>query len=170
MFMLEFLQAKWRWRRAVFAGVLVSLSMVLVLGCGDSESQIPVYPVRGSVSVAGRAVGGVHLQFHPVNSEHQIFPRAVTDQDGKFELSTYAENDGIPAGDYVVTASWKQLEPTEDAESHPDELTSAEELLDAVFTDPERSGLSVTVVAGRNDLTPFVIGLATKKHRRRKRD
>ena len=169
MLMLESDQARLRLRRPPIVGGLVVLSFALSLGCGDSESRTPVYPVRGTVSVAGRAVAGVHLQFHPVNAEHQIFPRAVTDANGAFELSTYGVNDGVPPGDYVVTASWKQMDGSGDAESHPDEMTSAEGLLDAAFTDPERAELRITVVAGENDLAPFTVGIANKKSGKGKR-
>lgn len=137
-------------------------------GC-VGEARVDVHPVQGSVNVMGKPTGGVALQFHPANAAHQIFPRAVTAADGTFHLSTYEPNDGIPEGDYVVTASWRLVDSTDDMEMHPDELSLAEESLDAAVTDPETSPLRVTIVSGSNSLPPFEINLASTDKNRPKR-
>ena len=146
--------------------------MMSVAGCGGEE-RVSVYPVQGSVTVSGKPASGVALQFHPKSNQHQIFPRTVTAEDGSFRMTTYKRNDGIPAGDYVVTASWRQVDTSEEMETHPDELSLADELLDETVTDPATTPLRVTVTDGPNVLPPFEITEAEantgKKKRKRKR-
>ena len=142
------------------------------IGCGG-EARLVVHPVQGSVTVMGKPTGGVALQFHPVGSDVRVFPRTVTAEDGSFQLSTYQPNDGVPEGDYLVTASWRQVDASADMEMHPDEVSLVEERLATVVTDPATTPLKVTVSAGRNVLPPFEINMAEKgggkrkgKHRR----
>lgn len=150
----------------------VVLAVVFATGCGNSEPRVDVFPVSGSVIVAGQPSAGVKLQFHPSDATNQIFPRATTDESGAFQLGTYEPTDGVPPGDYVVTASWKQFDAGgEDVELHPDELSDVEEKLDLAVTDPATSPLKVTIVAGDNALEPFSISLApadTGKKRKRR--
>jgi|GEM_PF-405632 len=146
------------------------LATVCFAGCGSSEERVDVHPVRGSVLVGGPPTAGVKLQFHPTDATDQIFPRATTDALGEFQLSTYKPEDGIPAGEYVVTASWKQIDAGgEDIEMHPDEMADAEEKLDVAVTDPVTTPLKVTVAENENQLEPFNIAVAKNDTGKRKR-
>lgn len=143
---------------------------VCTLGCGNSEERVDVYPVRGSVLVGGKPTAGVQLRFHPADATDQIFPRAATDDSGSFQLGTYESQDGIPAGEYAVTASWKQIDAGgEDIEMHPDEMADAEEKLDVAVTDPMTTPLKVTIGESDNQLEPFNIAMAVNDTGKRKR-
>src|SRR5205809_954396 len=50
------------------------------------------------------------------------FPRANVGADGKFEVGTYGDNDGAPAGDYIVLVSWIAPNPQNEEASGPDRL------------------------------------------------
>jgi hypothetical protein len=97
---------------AVFASLLlVSLSS----GCAKSpppiKGKLPLFPVEGKLVMNGEPMANATILFHPVRkmpdgAAHQR-PRAVAGSDGSFKVSTYANDDGAPAGEYKVTISWK---------------------------------------------------------------
>lgn len=140
-------------------------------GCGAGEERIEVHPVSGSVVVGGAPAVGVKVVFHPeIEAASQfVFPRTKSDQHGKFVLSTYEPGDGVPAGQYVVTASWKSSDSSNSDEVHPDELSSGDEKLDVLFTDPDRSPLHALVEEGDNQLAPFELKLASKRRRKKRK-
>ncbi|MFM1802470.1 MAG: hypothetical protein RJA81_1822 [Planctomycetota bacterium] len=87
---------------------------VSLTGCGDKEFRHTVYPASGKVTQNGKPVSNAMITFHPVDptiiripegkSGVEIAkPTTTTDENGRFQLSTYLGNDGAPAGDYKVT-------------------------------------------------------------------
>jgi hypothetical protein len=80
----------------------------------------------------------------------QGFPRVTTDKDGAFALTTYATDDGIPAGDYVVTMQWTPPLPGERERDAPDKFGGR-------YADPQKSNWKVTIKEGANDLPPFSV-------------
>lgn len=92
---------------------------LLACSCGGRE---PVYPVRGKVlDAGGRPAVGALVVFHPVAAGAA---RAVAraDADGNFALTTYAEGDGAPAGEYVVTIEWPAARKSPFEPEGPDRL------------------------------------------------
>ncbi len=79
------------------------LAVVAGAGCGGRSDKVPLYPVEGSVRVAGQPASGARLMFHPEDGLATPVPFAVTGPDGQFQVTTYSLGDGAPAGDYVVT-------------------------------------------------------------------
>src|SRR6266508_6086541 len=77
-------------------------------GCGSPDPHKPVFPVRGSVLVAGKPPVKALVVFHPLNEPDSKVPRPTGEvaADGAFSLSTYATGDGAPAGEYAVTVLW----------------------------------------------------------------
>lgn len=72
-----------------------------VWGCGGgSEGQVPVYPVSGTVKMAGNPVANAVVTFSPEADQPVAMGR--TDSSGKFSLTTYDANDGAALGDYKV--------------------------------------------------------------------
>ena len=70
-------------------------------------------------------------------------PRATTNEDGTFVISTYASADGAPEGEYKVTVEqWTTTKPEEGPKSR----------LAAKFSKPDQSGISVRVASGKNEL------------------
>ena len=84
--------------------ILVAVSMT---GCGKKGlSELPVFPVKGTVKVDGKPEMGVTVKLHPVNgvdTAHPTYPEGITLPDGTFSITTYATNDGAPIGEYKVT-------------------------------------------------------------------
>jgi hypothetical protein len=134
-------------RRA--AGLLVLLTALSCCACGDGRP--PVYPVTGQVLANGRPAKGATITFHPVNDTPERYrPTGRVDEQGNFRLTTFAEGDGAPAGEYRVTVSWylaTRQSPTED----PVPVN----YLPEKYGKPEASGLRATVSAGANTIDPF---------------
>jgi hypothetical protein len=91
------------------------LTASLSVGCGKSRPEIkgklPLFPVKGKAMMDGQPMSGATVLFYPTQEfpkgSAQQRPRAVVEDDGTFQVSTYANNDGAPAGEYKVTISWK---------------------------------------------------------------
>ena len=148
-------------------------SMVAVLGasltgCGSDPSlrysvDEPgnLHPVAGKVLFNGRPIEGARLVFFDTSADAQsanygdienpdlviIRPRASTGPDGSFEVQTAGP--GAPAGEYLVTVSWKGVVPPG---TDPDE---APEKLPKKYQNPQQSGLKVTIKPGDNVLPAF---------------
>ena len=84
-----------------------SVGMLLIVtgalsGCSSKVPGRPeIVPVQGEVWFQGRPVRGAHVVF-----QCQGAPRAAigeTDESGRFKLGTFAENDGAPLGEHIVT-------------------------------------------------------------------
>lgn len=86
----------------------VAALCLLSLGCDGARqppNEKPVSPVTGTVLVNGNPVPGIRLKFHtktPADT-HRVFPKALTDAEGKFAAWTYRKDDGLAAGEYSVT-------------------------------------------------------------------
>src|SRR5262245_46209932 len=79
------------------------LIVVLLTSCG-SDGRRPVFPVSGHVVFEGKPTPDALVIFHPVNDPDPLAPHPLTRvaADGSFSLTTYAMNDGAPAGEYKV--------------------------------------------------------------------
>lgn len=133
------------------------LLAVGTLGCTSADSAgpkgPPPYPVSGKVLYKGKPAEGFAVAFHPVTAWEgaQFAPSAVTDANGEFQLHSYSENDGAPAGEYTVTFTW----PKEVTGPDPDEGKETVDQLRGAYSNPQRSKFKVTVVEGENTLPPF---------------
>jgi hypothetical protein len=123
--------------------------LFFALGCGPTQShdQKPVHPVRGKLFIADKPAAGAFVLFVPDNepaNNPDPRPRATVNANGEFQLSTYGENDGAPAGTYSVAVTWP--------ENGPD---GGEDRLKGRYRDPGQTKLKVTVKDGPNELPPF---------------
>ena len=119
----------------------------LAVGCGGGRK--PCYPVSGTVLVDGKAAPDCLVRFDshdPADHDgpNRVFPLAMADEKGRFQLSTYGANDGAPAGEYVVLIQWLVAEAG-DEESSVDRLGNR-------YTDPETSKIRIRVSEGENVL------------------
>ncbi|MBN2292395.1 MAG: hypothetical protein JXM70_08220 [Pirellulales bacterium] len=115
--------------------VIATLTATLV-GCGRSD-RLPLNTVEGTVSCRGKPAEGVFVVFHPENPSEKmrkLRPAATTRAEGKFKLSTYGPGDGIPAGEYRVTAIWR-------GESEGNET----DRLQGRYADPSTTPLKITI-------------------------
>ena len=96
------------------------LSLVVLTSCGTKKStgpkveKVPVVPVSGELTVDGKPEIGVIIKCIPQTTPFAVPDRAdalicSTDKDGKFKLSVYDDQDGLPPGDYALTAYWPSI-------------------------------------------------------------
>ncbi len=104
--------------------VLLVVAVAWGFGCGN-KGRVPVYPVSGKVLTADKkpAVGAM-VTLHPVSAtaDNGLRPVGRVDADGFFQLTTYMENDGAPAGEYVATVVWPTPKKTPLEPEGPDRL------------------------------------------------
>src|SRR5437879_2500526 len=89
------------WPVAVAAFTLLTLP-----GCGDGRNLSKVYPVSGKILVNGQPAKDCLITLNPTappKSGAPVTPTGYTDDNGSFQITSYANNDGAPPGEYVVT-------------------------------------------------------------------
>jgi hypothetical protein len=128
--------------------VLASLAL-LIAGCGGRRR---VTPVSGQVLAGAgkKPASGVMVTFHPVQDDGgPVYkPNGYVDSQGRFALTTYMQNDGAPAGEYVITLEWVPAKKT------PFEA-DATDLLKGTYSDPKKSKLPhFTVQDGATNEVP----------------
>ena len=121
-----------------------------------SKQQSPVahndvYPVTGRLVFGETCPAGALVVLHPLKPPIEVHPRATVKADGSFEISTYGQGDGAPAGEYRLTVAWHkpvqvQGQPSLSANRFPSHLAH-----------PETTDLNVTVSPGINLLPPIKI-------------
>jgi len=90
----------------MFRALVASAALLFVVGCGGGKPT--PYPVTGIVTAAdGKPAAGALVQFHPAGSEYpDLRFTGMTDDAGRFSLTTNRTGDGAPAGTYAVTVVW----------------------------------------------------------------
>ena len=142
-----------RWAAAISVGVLM---MSLSAGCGKAKpgikGKLPLFPVAGKLIMDGQPMAGATLLFHPTNDfptgSASQRPRAIVGEDGTFQVSTYANDDGAPAGEYRVTVSWKADTDGTTSEQQQD----LPEMAPRTVQNPRQSHLRVKIKQGENKL------------------
>ena len=135
-----------RLRQAAAGAVL--LLVALVAGCSQGEpTRRDVFPVTGQVTYQGRPAAGAWVVFHPKAADANYpQPKAQVDAQGNFVLSTYAPQDGAPAGDYAVTVELRKLVASgADVEAGPN-------LLPPQYATPQTTSIAAKVVEGVNTI------------------
>ncbi len=117
-----------------------------------------LHSVHGKVLYDGKPIKGAVVTLRPKTDDTNpaLRPTGVTDENGEFTLMT--ENSrGAAAGEYRVTIRW--LEAAEAPKDKP--LGTAQGMavltdrLKGRYEDPEKSGLTVVIKSGSNELEPF---------------
>lgn len=131
---------------------VLMLSLTIGLGCAKSD-RMNVYATSGQVTLDGKPVGNAHVALIPVDKEK--FPRerphGITDDQGRFTLSTYLQNDGAPEGDFQVAI--RSASSLDDDGSDQRKANT----LPAIYADPSSSGIKVTIKPGKNELPAFAL-------------
>jgi hypothetical protein len=129
------------------AGVALLL-LLLVSGCSRAEPEkLPVFPVTGQVTYQGRPAAGAWVVLHPADPDRAWpQPRAKTDSQGNFSISTYEPQDGAPAGDYLVTLELPQVI------NRGGQLELGGNLLPHEYGTPQTTSLATRVAEGSNTL------------------
>ncbi|MBN9523674.1 hypothetical protein J0H58_35045 [bacterium] len=138
-------------RTPPLVGLLLGVTLLGPAGCGTPDGRLPLVPVKGKITVGGRAPVDARVRFHPqdpATAAHGVNPSARVRADGTFEGGSYVKGDGVPAGEYVLTVTW-------------DESTGRDgEMVDRLggrFADPKKSRWRVRVEAPATELEPFNI-------------
>ena len=132
--------------RLLAAGLFVTL----LAGCSKGHG-VTLYPVKGKVFINGEPARDVNIMFTPVVpievEGHFLSPAAATDDDGSFRLMSFEQDDGAPAGDYLVTIIYPM--------NRYNKNTSGIDRLNGVYSDPKTSKLTAKVEAKPNEIPTF---------------
>lgn len=146
--------------RVILASQLFGL--LLISGCSSERGpmKFPTFKVTGQVNYEGKPAENVQVYLFPLAAptmpDIPSNPRAVSDKDGKFEISTYAENDGTPdgapAGKYQILMIW------------PDGKSKEEDKKDRFlgWYGAAYSKLEVFVKEGENNIPVIQVPLITR--------
>jgi hypothetical protein len=143
--------------RRVFVGFV---SLALIAGCGGGLPQQKTYPVTGTVTLDGKPLPNVTVIFHAENAasfKWKELPQGTTDAEGKFTVFTYtnAPADGAPAGSYKVGIEFTPPPQDDDGNDQVKRVKGVR--IPAKYADPKTSGLTATVDAKPNQLSPFAL-------------
>jgi hypothetical protein len=113
--------------------------MLLAAGCGSGQAPTDLVPVSGKVSFQGRPLAGGTIVFAPDPQRGGRGPLAVGTiaADGRYVLRSEGRPGAIPGWHRITVCG---AAPAGDA---------AEPALPGRYTDPEHSGLSRQVLAGK---------------------
>jgi hypothetical protein len=152
-----------------------AVTLLLLLGClvsgGCSDSDRPATaPVQGVVTFQGKPVAGASVSFLCPGAPRPAI--GTTDENGKYQLTTFTENDGAILGDHVVTVEMLSTQPanlpTVDPSAGPSQINKSIEaelaqsvrqqqkavkagpILPAKYASRESSDLQKEVVKGDN--------------------
>lgn len=137
------------------------LAALLALSSCQRSDRLPCFPASGRVLLNDKPVEGAEMWLFPTDPavlERQppVRPFAKTAADGSFDLMTYVAKDGAPAGTYKVRVicekKGKAAGPADD-----ERAAGLVNVLPAVYGDPEKSGLTVTIRPGENAIPAFAL-------------
>ena len=141
-------------RLTSFRWTALSLFAILALALASCsrEGRPPVYPVRGTVTFQKRPATKAVVVLRPVapGGPKDVLPRGEVGPDGSFQIGTFADGDGAPAGEYAVTVIWPEAKKDADGAD-----VVEGDRLGGRFNDPARSKWKVQIKDGPNDLEPI---------------
>lgn len=126
------------------------LAVLLACSCAEDDGiyRKETFPVVGQVTVDGQPPDTpIKITCHDMNGmdqEHPSVSWCMTGEDGKFEISTYEQGDGVPEGEYALTFLWGQMNLVSMGYGGPDRLNGR-------YTEPEESEHTFAVVAGETE-------------------
>ena len=139
----------------IFSSVCLVSSVVINTGCSSSDSHAEVFPVTGQVFHNGQPAAGATILLFIVGDDLRgqriPIPQAVVDTEGKYHIGCYEKDDGAPAGEYRAAVVWHDSP----AGTTLEEGQAPNDRLKGRYADPRRSGLTATIIEGKNTLPPF---------------
>ena len=125
----------------------VGVAMTLLAGCGEAPSGAvsKVVPVSGKiVNTEGKPVANAWVVFNPKDPPGNE-ATATTQSDGTFRLGTFAKEDGVIPGRYVVTV-----------QPHPDPATGGRPNIPSRYRSTKDSPLTIEISSdGPKELVPI---------------
>lgn len=150
-----------------FSVFAVCIVLSLLVGCRPSGrgSQLKTEYVEGVVTLDGKTLAGAIITFNPVDAPNGESAGGVTDQSGKYKLTSMngATEKGAIAGEYVVTVLKVEVDlfepdgktPTtrDTFKGKPEELVTVQRyVIPAAYRGTDSSPLRVTVQQGKNNI------------------
>ncbi len=142
---------------------MLALVALVIPACGDSgdDFRFKVHPADGTVLYKGKPVSKAVVRFHPTDPATVKIPdgkegmpvvlTTETDADGKFALSTYLADDGVPAGDYAVTVAVGMADTdVENSDGVPKKARPSAATPAKIYREPSTTPLKATVKPGEN--------------------
>ena len=127
--------------RTTRAFLMVSLLGFAACATRPAENKTPCFPASGSLTIGNEQAKGALIIFVPKNEVGEAKlprPRATVANDGTFKLSTFATNDGAPAGDYGVIVLWPGNE--------------TDDRLDGRYNAPEKTAVTVKIASSPTEI------------------
>jgi hypothetical protein len=137
---------------------LAALCAALAVGCGkQNDGRAPLYPASGQVTVGGQPAAGAEVVFYGATSDLQgpgtIAPVGTTDENGRYQLSSYGVDDGAPAGKFNVTVHWPEPIPP----GADEEMYQPKDRLKQKYLDPKSAGITMEIPVGGGELPPIAL-------------
>lgn len=138
----------------LFCSVALLVCLVAGIGCSsrDERERVPVYPAKLKLLYQGQPAIGAYVVLRPITGVTKSQPPAYgeVDADGIVKFTTYIAYDGAAPGDYVITATWTQID--DDEKESPDRFRGR-------YATPEKSEWKCVIEKGDNDLGVFNVDL-----------
>lgn len=145
----------------------VAVCAVVLVGCGEKPKSVATDFVEGIVTLDGKPVAEATVTFDPVQPGAGASATGRTDASGKYTLTAVGAGRGAQAGagtvpgEYYVGVMKDQYsdvpgsdqpgyKPPAPGERPPEPTVT--HVVPQKFNDPRKSGIKVTVKAGKNDI------------------
>ena len=120
------------------------LAIPLVIGCGPGRPETA--KVQGTVTYEGKPLDGARVTFYPSGSRPA---GGITDAEGKFNLMTFEQGDGVILGECGVAIAKSKGTPP----SPQNPMGTMIYLIPKRYSSPKTSGLIRKVESGENNFT-----------------
>ena len=129
----------------------ILVGLLLVTGCGKSGPGVQLFPVEGKLLLRGKPLANALVVLHPKTPFEKPVPpsRAQPDGEGKFVLSTFATQDGAPAGEFAMTVQAYKLEKVGEG------FVPGPNILSPKLSTPESTDILIKIAEGPNTLDPI---------------
>lgn len=123
-------------------------------GCSSSKKPWEfTHPATGSIEYKGKPIEAAELTLFPLDPSipESVRPKGRSTADGKFELGTYAQSDGAPAGKYKVTVVRNQVAVSKNT------IVTKPNDLPVKYSNLSSTDLVVEIVAGKNEIPALLL-------------
>ena len=112
----------------------------------NNVARKKLQPAGGEAFLDGSPIPGAVVMLTGESGDAKgVKSSGIVEADGAFRLTTYKLNDGAPAGDYAVTATWREI-------GKDGRLRNGAQLMPARYLAVKTSGLRATIREGANAL------------------
>jgi hypothetical protein len=105
-------------RRAAFC--LTAAALIAAAGCGSGR-KLSYAPVEGKVTLGDAPLSGVTVTFYPITAESEGLPfsTGITDDAGRYTLTSEDGKTGAVVGKCRVVVAWPPRERNDDRDQAP---------------------------------------------------